>query len=970
MTKIIQLAALSLAAFLIAVSGAAQTQQARTKGYYTFGINGGLSYQQSDVLTDKGGFGLGVTYGKNFIYTPGTPFSVDVRSRFQLARSFGKDIRPTIGIELNQALNGEKSLDYTSEAAGNLIYANHKTDLVELGVEGVITLNGLREKTGLSLSVTGGVGLDWYKTTIDQRNANGLYSEQYKNLAPNASRSYAIAQLDGFRDEKYETMADGFDNSFGKLGIMPSLGLELDYDLTSNLALGIGHRVSFSGTDVLDGQRWTNTNALTGNNDLLHYSSLGLKYTFNKKKKPLSSPSIELIEPYGNDLRTQEKYATIKAKIKRVSNPFDVYLSVNGVDQRFNFNNQTLVGRVSLQEGQNRISIHATNKEGQDQETFFLFYEPIPQLPIAPVSAPEINFADPPYDGFKTEAAQMKIQANIGHIDNWKAIELRINGKKKSFDFDARIGSLEALIDLRVGKNIIEVKAKNKGGEKRAQRTIFYERPLPFPQVQFIKPARHQSTVESERINIEVSLKNVLQSADIQLYVNGRAVSGFYFDQRSDRLRATVLLRAGRNEIELVAANRRGQGRDKIEVFFQPLYIPRIAAPVIRINAPKYGQSTTREEWVTVHATLQNVFRKSAILFTNNGRRIDNFQFDPNSFALTHRLYLQPGINHIVIEAQNESGINKARATINFEPFFSPPPIIAAPVVSFPEIDIRRPQNHAVFTKSAISVRANIAGINFKDDIVFNVNREDCLDFDFNPQTGRFSATAPLKEGKNTIILKTANPAGADRKKITVFYKKPYPPEIRINTPDYTSTPNRKIVLKAEIKHIESKQDLALRLNDRVIRDFRFKEAHLEATLVLQEGKNRVEIFVENDYGSDQKIIEISYNIPKPPMITITKPANKQTVETKQIQLEARLKNVKERKAIRLFINGRASGNFEFDGAQLTATIHLKEGRNSLILKAKTAHGVAEVNLQIDYKKPKIFQRPTLSKKRKKLSEF
>ena len=270
-----QLAVLMTFAIFLTTDLTAQqtTTQDRQQGDYIFGINGGAAYQQSDVATDLSGFGFGLTYGKNLIYAPHAPFSFDVRSRFQVARSFGTDIRPSLGIANNDALNGEKTLDYTGEFGGDFVYANHKTNQVELGMEGVLTLNGLRETTGLGISFTGGVGVNWYQTKIDQRDANGLYTDGYSRIDAGGAKPFNLSQLESLRDGEYEALADGF-GAAGKVGIMPSLGVELDYDLTNNLALGVGHRMTFAGTDLLDGQQWTNANALTGNNDRLHYLSL------------------------------------------------------------------------------------------------------------------------------------------------------------------------------------------------------------------------------------------------------------------------------------------------------------------------------------------------------------------------------------------------------------------------------------------------------------------------------------------------------------------------------------------------------------------------------------------------------------------------------------------------------------------------------------------------------------------------
>ena len=508
---------MTLAIFLTMDITAQQiTTQDRQQGDYIFGLNGGVAYQQSDVATDLSGFGFGLTYGKNLIYKPHSPFSLDVRSRFQIARSFGTDIRPSLGIANNEALNGEKTLDYRGEPGGDLVYANHKTNQVELGMEGVLTLNGLREATGLGISFTGGVGVDWYQTKIDQRDANGLYADGYDRVDVGGAKPFNLSQLETIRDGEYETLADGFGRA-GKFGIMPSLGIELDYDLTNNLALGVGHRMTFSGTDLLDGQQWTNANALTGNSDLLHYTSLGLKYRFNQKNTPKKNrqPTIELIEPYGSGLSTTKALIPIKATINRVDNPFDVYLTVNGKEQRFNFSNNKLAGQIRLKTGENRIVITANNAVGTAKKTIFLTYETnIPEsTEVIDFGTPEIIFTNPVADNEKITENRMKVRAKVRLVDDKRAIELRVNGKKERFDFDAGIAVLEAAVDLREGTNTIEIKAKNRSGEQQVTRTIYRKLPIAFPTVNFTSPAYNNTKVDTRLTTVKINVQHIAQSS-------------------------------------------------------------------------------------------------------------------------------------------------------------------------------------------------------------------------------------------------------------------------------------------------------------------------------------------------------------------------------------------------------------------------------------------------------------------------
>ncbi len=955
MPRLTRLAVLMAFAMILTTGITAQNfSNPRQQGDYILGFNGGVAYQQSDVAADLNGLGFGLTYGKNLIYSPHAPFSLDVRSRFQIARSFGTDIRPSLGIDKNDALNGEKTLDYTGDAADGLVYANHKTNQAEIGMEGVLTLNGLREKTGLGLSFTGGVGLDWYKTMIDQRNSDGLYADQYRQVDAGGAKPYNLSQLEAIRDGKYETVADGF-SGVGKFGIMPSLGVELDYDLTNNLALGVGHRMTFSGTDLLDGQRWTDNNILTGNNDILHYTSLGLKYRFNQQgtSKNNRKPVIELIEPYASGLNTAQSIVPIKATINRVNNAFDVYLTVNGSEQKFNYNNGTLAGQLRLQPGENRIIITANNAAGSAKKTFFLTYETT--LPssaeVIEFGTPEIIFTTPAYDNEKTEEQRIKVRAKVRLVDSRKAIELLVNGQKKRFDFDEGIEALESIIDLRAGQNTIEIKAKNRSGEQRLTRTIFRELPVAFPTVRFISPAYNNATVDSRLASIKVSLSEIGQSTDIQLIVNGQSEPNFYFDYPTGQVKADVQLREGSNEIEVIARNKRGEARDQRTIIYQRPYAPVVRAPRVNITAPRYSQSTTRDEVVIIQARLENIFRKSDIRLTNNGLAIYAFDFNPNNGILTHNLYLQAGINQVVIEAQNEAGQDGASATINFEVPLPPPPPV--PVIIAPYVDIFQPRKNDIFEEQEITIKANLSGVIDKRDIEFSINREDCLDFRFNPTNGNFRAKVNLREGENKIVIKVVNPAGKDRKQLTVFHERPAAPIVDFKRPNVRTTTDRNIEVRVKIDRVANQRDIELLLNNRR-QDFRFRSGEIKTDLRLTEGMNEIEVIAENKYGKTSERWSVEYFTPQPPSIILSNIADNQTFRTDRIELEAVIRNIKGKRNIKLFVNGVGARTYDWEADRFTAPIRLKEGRNAILLKANNDYGKEEVKFQINYLRPKV----------------
>ena len=278
------------------------------------------------------GYGFGLTLGKNLYYKPGAPLIFDLRGRALYSQSYGLDAQRSYGILRNDALNGfNSSLDYTKDNGGTgFVFQNHKTHMGELGLEGVLTFNKLREQTNVILSVFGGVGLDWYKTNLDQRDRNGLYSDAY--LAIDTLRSVSSIRQNlknNILDGNYETSAQEH-GEFGRLGIMPNVGLELGYQLTPNFSIGMGHKVTFAGTDLLDGQKWENNNLATNDNDIHHYTNLNLRWIIQPKENKIDPPVIEIIEPFSNPHTSRNPNGYVRAKISNIKSAMDINYLVNG----------------------------------------------------------------------------------------------------------------------------------------------------------------------------------------------------------------------------------------------------------------------------------------------------------------------------------------------------------------------------------------------------------------------------------------------------------------------------------------------------------------------------------------------------------------------------------------------------------------------------------------------------------------
>ncbi|MEO1714071.1 MAG: hypothetical protein AAFU60_12130, partial [Bacteroidota bacterium] len=368
---------LSLCIFTLTLPAFGQVSANANKGgQLTLGLNAGWSYQSSDIRTNFEGFGIGATLAKNLYYRPGAALSFDARGRLLFARQYGYDPFRNTDIEFNQALNGSSALDYLNYPTSlnepeGFVFQNHQTTLGELSVEGVFTLNRLKEQTNIIASLYGGIGLDWYRTKIDQANPGGAYYDGYAGIDENAPTSAILRDLrNTVLDGDFETIADGYNNT-GKVDFMPSVGVELGYQFTPNFSITAGHRLTFAGNDLLDGQQWENAN-----NDLYHYTSLGLNWTVGRRATARGkAPEITITEPRSNPFRTPSVNGIVRARIIRVNSAADVNCTVNGRSVPFQFINDNFYLSFYLDPGRNEVLIQATNPFGSDAKRVVILLE-------------------------------------------------------------------------------------------------------------------------------------------------------------------------------------------------------------------------------------------------------------------------------------------------------------------------------------------------------------------------------------------------------------------------------------------------------------------------------------------------------------------------------------------------------------------------------------------------------------------
>ncbi|RYF85718.1 MAG: hypothetical protein EON98_05805 [Chitinophagaceae bacterium] len=190
-----------------------------------------------------------------------------------------------------------RSAGYVANGTNRVFY-NYRTNVQDLSLEGVFTLNNIRfhkAKSGLSIYAFGGVGLATYDTKINALGASGNYQAQFNGVTgynDYKNRKNVRDQLETILDDSYETPAENYGPRRPKLGgkdLIPvgHIGAGIAFRLSKRINLAVEDRYTITRSDLIDGQRWAEqvngSPVLTPDYDNYNYFSVGLNFNVGAK---------------------------------------------------------------------------------------------------------------------------------------------------------------------------------------------------------------------------------------------------------------------------------------------------------------------------------------------------------------------------------------------------------------------------------------------------------------------------------------------------------------------------------------------------------------------------------------------------------------------------------------------------------------------------------------------------------------
>jgi len=267
---------------------------AKPRNQWEIGISGGLLNVSGDVKSrslfngavkplNTLGFGLSVRKAWGYV--------ISTRLQYIHGSASGYNYQPGQGYIGHGNLSPWSNLGYTAP-----VYYNYKTTINELSLQVVAAVNNLKfhkARNKVSYYMLAGIGGLTYNTKIDALNASGgKYDVQFDEIAKKyaANGAYDSRQdiskdlrdlFDGDYETEGENHGDRGEIAGGTLRGVATVGAGFQVRLSKRLSLQVEDKVTLTGDDLVDGQRWqewpqTGGSAMTREMDNLNYFSVGL----------------------------------------------------------------------------------------------------------------------------------------------------------------------------------------------------------------------------------------------------------------------------------------------------------------------------------------------------------------------------------------------------------------------------------------------------------------------------------------------------------------------------------------------------------------------------------------------------------------------------------------------------------------------------------------------------------------------
>ena len=282
---------------------------AKKKDQWVLGLHGGFANMIGDINTQLG-------------------WAAGLRVQKALGHVFSLRLEALYGQVYGQDISRRLDPEYSTNGTFQKYYGNYKTQYAEVILEGMVTLNNINfynKQPKVLVNLFLGPGVMFSETRTDKFDANGNKYDYSSVSDFNTSSDGGTIrkEIKAIRDGEYETVTTGTESKLfaGNFRVNPAItfGAGLSFRLSKVVDLAIEDRITYYGSDQLDGTRFTRNNEYSGNSDIINYASVGLHFKLGKRAQPHTWTNP--LQAYGNNINDNAlQMDTLKKKVKKMAN--------------------------------------------------------------------------------------------------------------------------------------------------------------------------------------------------------------------------------------------------------------------------------------------------------------------------------------------------------------------------------------------------------------------------------------------------------------------------------------------------------------------------------------------------------------------------------------------------------------------------------------------------------------------------
>lgn len=475
------------------------------------------------------------------------------------------------------------------------------------------------------------------------------------------------------------------------------------------------------------------------------------------------------------------------------------------------------------------------------------------------------------------------------------------------------------------------------------------------PEVDFTRPVPSRAEVTDSVYQLEAIIKNVESRDGVRFTANNLEEKNFFFSPNNDRFTAQMRLKEGENVFILTGVNNFGSDADTVVLVYKKKIVNDVVRqlPVVDYINPGTDPLTVNNPNYGVVAKVYHVAGKADITIRFRNNVVTSFNFNDQTKEVSFPVVLMPGSNMVEITGVNKDGTDIERTTIIYE---------RAQSMNQPTVQFTNPSASGRSVNSPnFQVVGQINHVNAKDKVRFKQNGNDQANFQYNPNTGVFTADVYLSPGSNVFELFGTNERGTASDQTTIIYQRsaPKPPVVTIQNPaqNNQTTYTKAFNFVGRVLNVTTRNQVQLLMNGGNLTNFTFdaNTGDVRATVDLVAGTNTFDLTGTNNDGQDSKQATIlcrPSSTVQPPVVNFTVPsANPENVSSSSYTVQATIFNVTSSAGVLVKVNGQQVNNFTFSGQNLTLPLTLVRGANVIFVQGTNTAGTDSKETTIFYQK-------------------